>query len=354
MEELHQRISPLLFSVAAISVVVSQITAKFLAMLGFPNDPLFHVDNLSAFPVSRLFLVIILGAVCGVFSILFAKIYHKADRLVRVKLSKLSVMIKVPVIFASVAVIGFFITDIMGSGHSLIEKTFERELVWVSLIIIFLVRLVFMMISNTAGVTGGIFLPTLSFGAIIGALCAELFIATGMVGDEHYLLFIILGITAFLGANSRIPITACIFAIEVLNGAGNIFPIIIATTAAFLVVELSGIKDFTDTVVDIKKHAFHKGKEPYIVEVPLTVYDNSFVVGKELRDILWPAACVVVYVEQLTKGSDKLTIAAGDIIYVHYKTYYPIDTANEVDVLVGKQSKDIEDIMRNAYEIPEK
>ncbi len=346
MEELHKRFSPLIFSVASISVVSSQITAQILARFGLISLGLFHIEKPSAMPISLFFVPLIVGAACGAFAVLFTKIYHKVDRVIRVKLSGFSVKIKFPIIFACVALIGFFISEILGTGHSLVENIFERKILWSLLVIVFLVRLILMMVANTAGVTGGIFLPTLSFGAVLGSFVAEAFMLMGVIGSEHYVLIIILGMASFLGATSRIPITACVFAIEALRGANNILPIIIATTAAFLMVELSSTKDFTETVVEIKEHAIHKGKTPHIIEVPLTVYENSFAVGKEARDILWPVSCVVLSIDRDKINKHKLTIAAGDVITVHYKTYDPVRTAEEFETLVGNQSEDIDRIMR--------
>ena len=204
-----------------------------------------------------------------------------------------------------------------------------------------------MMISNTAGVTGGVFLPMLAFGAIIGSLCAKAMIAMGLIESEHYILLVVLGITAFLGAASRIPITACVFAIESLGGINNVIPVILAVTVAFLTVELSGLEDFTDIILDAKIRAISKGKSPTVIEVPLTVNPDSFAEGKELRDILWPNDCMVVSYERKGEHHHKLGIMAGDVITVHYKTYNPAATAEEIKNLVGKQSEEIENLMNS-------
>ena len=346
VEELHRHFSPLLFSVVAISVIVSQMIAQILGHFGLSSLGLFHIEALETLPISLFLLPLVLGLLCGGCSVFFAKLYHKVDKLVRVRLASISIKIKLPLIFVCVALIGFFVSEILGSGHSLIEHLFDRQVVWYVLIIAFLIRAILMMIANTAGVTGGIFLPILAFGAVIGSLCGELFIALGVIDSKYYLLFVVLGMTSFLGATSRIPVTACVFAIEAMSGANNILPIIISATAAFLIVELSGTKDFTDTVIEFKEHAAHKDKEPYSVEVPLTVYENSFVVDKELRDILWPVSCVILSVDRAPSNKDKLALGVGDVITVYYKTYDPIATAEEFEVLVGDQAEDIDRVMR--------
>ena len=156
-------------------------------------------------------------------------------------------------IFASVALVGFFLSDTLGNGHSLTDKLLYSNAAWYLLIIVFLIRAAAMMLSNTAGTTGGIFLPTLAFGAIIGSLSAKAMISLGIISEEFYILSVVLGIASFLGATSHIPITACIFAIEALGCTGNVLSVIISTTAALLTVELSGLEDFTDIQMERKK-----------------------------------------------------------------------------------------------------
>ena len=157
---------------------------------------------------------------------------------------------------------------------------------------------------------------------------------------------VVVGMVAFLGASMRIPLTACVFAIEAFGGFYNILPLFAAVTAAFMLVEASGLSDFTSTVIKAKTNAIHEGKKPQIIEVPLTVYKGSFVIDKEIRDVLWPASCTMLSIERGPNKTNKVGIAEGDILTVHYTTYDPVATANEFEVLVGDQCAEIDEIMR--------
>ena len=337
MEELHKHFSPLLLTVASLSVMTAQITVRALAALGIGTVDLFCVETLPAISLRSLFVPLIVGIVCGGASILFTRFYQTVDRAVHAALKRLSAKVVFPVLFACIASVGFFLADSLGTGLSLVDSFFHGRTAWYLLILVFLVRALFMMISNTAGVTGGVFLPTLAFGAMIGALCAEIMTTLGWISAEHYILVVVLGIASFLGATSRIPVTACVFAIEALGGINNVLALIITVTVAFLTVELSEVEDFTDTVIEAKVRKITRGKTPAVVETALTVDPNSFVVGKELRDILWPSSCVVVSFERAQKNKGMTVLEEGDIITVHYKTYTPEETERELAALVGKQ-----------------
>ena len=95
----------------------------------------------------------------------------------------------------------------------------------------------------------------------------------------------------------------------------------------------------------VVKKGDSKGKKPTIIVVPLVVNQKSFVVGKELRDILWPNACTVISVEHSHDNHEKIGICDGDVITVRYETYNPSDTAEELEILVGAQSEQNRKIM---------
>ena len=347
MEELHKRFSPMLLSVASISIISAQITAKALSAIGIGDVGFFDVPKAEAIPTSLLFVPVILGLICGISSIFFTVLYHHVDQKMRIILKKISEKIILPLLFAIVSIVGFFFIDALGTGHSLINSLFKPGAIWYMLILLFIIRAIVMMVSNTSGATGGVFLPTLAFGAIIGALCANSLISLGWIGEEYYVIMVVLGITSFLGATSRIPLTACVFALEALGGINNVLPIIIATTVAFLTVEASGLDDLTDKIIEAKLHKITKGKKGFDVTASLTVNRDAFVVGKELRDVLWPNSCTVVAFERANSSASHGVISEGDVITVRYVTYDLYTTARELNDLVGEQSDDADRIINS-------
>jgi H+/Cl- antiporter ClcA len=352
IEELHKHFSPLLLIVTSLSVLTAQATSQLLSFFGIGNAKFFDISVLKPLEPKMLFVPLLVGIICGICYILFTRFYHIIDNAIHSVLKKVSIKIALPILFACASVIGFFLADALGTGHSLTESLFRSHAVWYSLIFVLLIRISIMMISNTAGVTGGVFLPTVASGAIIGALCAECLIALGIIESDYYILIVVLGITSFLGSTSRIPVTACIFAIEALGAVNNTLPVIIATTFAMIIAELSGLDDFTDTIIKSKIRSISKGKMPTVIVVPLTVKPNSFASGKELYDILWPNSCVILSLDHAQTARDKNTLEEGDIVTVRYETYDPSATAKELKALVGEQSKHIEFIMNPMQKSP--
>ena len=345
IEEIQKRLSPILLIVASISVTTAQLTANFLESLGMGTTRLFHLDVMPKMSHGTLFAPIIIGLVCGLCAILFTRLYHTIEDLMHKVLKKVSIKVIFPILFASIAIVGFFLSDALGTGHSLVDTLFETRITWYIIVLLLLIRVIFMSVSNSSGVTGGVFLPTLAFGAMIGSLCGEAMIALGWIGAEHYTLTVVLGITAFLGSVSRIPVTACVFAIEAMGGIENIIPIIIVSSIALLTVEISGLDDFTDTLIEAKLKSITKGKKRTVIEVPLKIGADAFVIGKEVKDILWPHSCLVISFEHsnLVRGTSQ--ILEGDVVTMYYETYDPKSTADELEILVGKQDEETRRIM---------
>ena len=181
IEELHKHFSLMVLSVVSISVIAAQITIRALAAIGIGGLELFSLPEIAAIQTSLFFAPLLIGVVAGVCSIFFTRLYHQVDQMMRVVLKKFSRKIILPMLFAAMSIVGFFFADTLGSGHSLINTLFLPGAVWYVLVLLFLVRAIGMMICNTSGATGGVFLPTLAFGAIIGALCADMMIALGWI-----------------------------------------------------------------------------------------------------------------------------------------------------------------------------
>ena len=345
LEEAHHRFSPMLFTIASMSVIFSQITAKLLSYVFNVPTALFDISVVHTLSPADFWAPAVVGLVCGLVSIIFTLTYKKCDTAVKKTLNKLPVAVKFPLIFATIALIGFFSAELLGSGHELTEHLIAGHGIWYLTIIIFLGRALLLMISNTAGVTGGIFVPTLAFGAMIGSLCAEGLISFGLIGAEHRILIITLGMVSFLGASSKIPLTASFFALETLFGINNMLTVIIGVTVAFLVIETSRIDDFGSTVIKAKAEKRQRGKSSHTVEVALTARQDSFVVGKERSDILWPANCVLLTHHKEQSKRTSSVISVGDIFLLHYVTYDPVATADELEALVGIQNEETRKIM---------
>ncbi len=343
LEEAHRRFSPMICMVASTAVIAGTATMEFLCSLAGISSSMFSFTADSVLPLKYIWSQVAVGVVCGVSAILFTKLYRSVSVVIGTKLHKLPFTVKIVTVFVLVSLIGFVSADCLGSGHSLIEAVAEGHGVWYLILLYLCVRAILLIVANNAGVTGGLFVPSLAFGAMIGALCGQALTALNLIPDQYFTVTVITGMASFLSASSRTPITAIIFSVEALCGFSNILPITAGVTFAFLVIEAWGITSFTDTVIEGKVKRHNAGKVASVIDTHLTVQRGSFAVGKEIRDILWPPTCTVLSIQK-AHGAASGThggIEEGDVLHVHYQTYDECHSTKLLEAILGKQSKDL-------------
>ena len=78
------------------------------------------------------------------------------------------------------------------------------------------------LLSNNEGITGGLFIPTLTLGAIVSCLVSLLLVRLNLIDETYYSSLIAIGISCAIGGMIKTPITAIIFSVEALNSINNI------------------------------------------------------------------------------------------------------------------------------------
>ena len=358
IEEAHRRFSPILFMAASTATIAATVVTSGLCAC-FPmlniSPRLFDVPESAALPLKHFWIAILIGLVVGGISIIFTKLYRLFNGLMNKTLKRVPLVAKVTVIFALVATIGFFLSGALGSGHDIIDSIFYSHApVWYILIILLIVRAILLLVSTNSGITGGTLIPLITFGAILGSLISTLAISIGILPAEYAGAIVLISMSAFLAASSRTPLTAIILTVEVFSGFNNIIMIAIGVAFAYLTIECSGTISFNDLISEQKIHETHKGKELITVNATFEVKAKAFVIGKEIRDILWPPYCAVISVKKHIIGSS--IISEGDVLQIRYQTYDPQETYEIMESLLGDQDDSLkprEIKAAEGYSVPE-
>ena len=343
IEEAHRRFSPIIFMVASTATLAATLTVSILCnAFSFLNisPKLFELDAAVALPLKYIWIAIIIGLTVGGISTAFTKIYKSFNTLINKKLSKIPAYVKVLIIFITVATIGFFLSGALGSGHHIIDEIFsENAPVWYMLIALLIIRALLLLVSTNTGITGGTLIPLLTFGAILGALISNAAVAINILPEQYSGAIALIAMSSFLAASSRTPLTAIILTVEIFSGFNNILMIAVGVAFAYFTIESSKIISFTDLMAEQKIHETHFGKDLITVDATFEVQENAFVIGKEIRDILWPPHCAVISVKKYVVGSSILH--SGDILQIRYQTYDPQETYEIMEAMLGKQDEDL-------------
>jgi CIC family chloride channel protein len=125
----------------------------------------------------------------------------------------------------------------LGSGYEVIFWLGEEHALWL-LVAVFLLRLLATATTVAGGGVGGVFIPLVVGGAIVGRGVGDI------VNPLDPTLYTLLGIAAFLGAGYRVPLAAVMFVAETTGQPGFIVPALFAAVAAELAMGEESITTF--------------------------------------------------------------------------------------------------------------
>lgn len=142
--------------------------------------------------------------------------------------------------------IGLWNAKILGGSHVFIayiaslDKSNHLTSLLGFLVVFFLVRFIFSMISYGAAVPGGIFMPILVLGALIGAIAGVVMIHQGAVPTSCYLNLVVISMAAYFGAIEEAPFTAITLLTEMVGSVDQVLPMTILTFITYITSNLLG------------------------------------------------------------------------------------------------------------------
>jgi H+/Cl- antiporter ClcA len=290
-----------------------------------------------------IWIPLAVGIVMGLFAVLFLRYYTVVSALWKKKLKSVPLAWKIFSVFALTVLFGLVSYSFISTGHELILHLFEARQTLLMLLLILVVRSTLTLFANTNGITGGIFLPLLTLGAVAASVMGQIFSHLFGLGEPYYVLIMVLGITGCIAGMMKMPLTAIVFAVEALSCYDNILYVIIVAVTAFIITEIFGAHSINDTVLEDRAHAQNEGKEFRVIDTFVTVQPGAFAVGKQIRDIFWPRNLFVLSVQHGKKHGAEVDehggkeIREGDILHVRYSTYEEEKTAEELMDIVGEQ-----------------
>jgi CIC family chloride channel protein len=130
----------------------------------------------------------------------------------------------------------------LGAGYEAIDWVRDptRSLQLVALLLV--VRVVATITTVAGGGVGGLFIPLVVQGALLGRLVG------GLVGEPNAELYPIVGLAAFLAAGYRTPIAAVMFVAESSFGESYIIPALVAAAVSQIVVGRATVSGYQRSV----------------------------------------------------------------------------------------------------------
>ena len=309
IEEVHKQITKKIviccFSAAVVANIVGQYIFGLTAIFKFPDIPYVEV---SIYP-----WVALLGILLGLFGTFYnvtIKILFKIYEAL-----KLNIVFRPQVAFLISFVLFIFYPIVLGSGHSLVEFLIENKFSFMFLLTLYFIKTIFSLVSFTSGVAGGIFLPILIQGAILGTLFSNFFDA------KYTALFVILSMSGYLTAIVRSPLTSIILLFEMTQKLNYFLPIALCCLFSYMTANILGTKPVYEYLLDriLTSNKLEDNELEMEVEILTTISNDSPLIGRQICEIDWTKGALVSQIERsgreivpkgttVLEANDKLTV----------------------------------------------
>ena len=234
-----------------LTALAAAMSSDLMTLFFFGTQPCLYLPLEKSLPLTSYWFFTIMGVALGLLAHLYQycllslkPVYSKLTKIPKIYHSIIPLLLVIP--------IGLWNATLLGGSHDFISSLFEPifmkniqtgtlslmllPLIW------FIVRFIFSMISYGASVPGGIFMPILVLGALLGVIFAVIMIHFNIAPKRCYGIIIVTSMCAYFGAIEKAPFTALTLLTEMVGSVEQIFPMLITTFIAYFVLDLLGGK----------------------------------------------------------------------------------------------------------------
>ena len=319
LEEVHKN-----FSVSVLlSVMVSSLTADYLASSVMGLEPVFHFGISQGLPQEYYWMLILLGIFLGTFGAFYNWFTLKVQEIYN-RATFLNTTTKIMIPFLCAGIIAFTYPELLGSGHTLIDHLTEEGMLIGTILFVLIGRFIFSAVCFGSGAPGGIFFPLLVLGGFAGGLFAAIGVRFLGLDPIYINNFVILGMAGYFAAIVRAPLTGIILIFEMTGTYSYLLSLSVVTIVAYIAATLLKSKPIYESLLE--RLLEKQGKtmsDPEMVNhgqkilTEFAVMQGSELEGAKISDINWPEHCLLVAIQRGTEElipKGKTTLQMGDII----------------------------------------
>lgn len=280
--------------------LATSVIATVVAWLMLPDVATYSI---ATFPIDpgQIVWAFGFGPIAGLASVLYVRLIVRADSWK----PKRSIAPVMPVaVFAALGLLAIPFPQLLGNGKDIAQLAFDGRVgLWLLLTLVILKPLATAACLGS-GAPGGLFTPSITFGALLGALLGEAWSAFwpgAMPGS-----YAIIGAAAILAASMQAPLAAVVLMIELTHHINTMMvPILIAVTGAAVVARRLDPRS-------IYSGRIHLGKLAAEAELPTICPHYHRLLAKEARTISLAANYPEVLARFVTPAGDPKPLYAID------------------------------------------
>lgn len=313
LEEVYHNFSPLVW----MSSLASAVAADYVSMRVFGLTPVLHITYAHSLPMNQYWHLVVLGIILGLLGLLYNATLLSLPRwyghlpIPRVAQGVVPLLLIIP--------LGFWMPQVLGGGNGVILNLGGQIPVLSALCLLFVVRFVFSMMAYGSGLPGGIFLPILTLGAVLGALYGVAMVRLGLLPQQYVVNLMIFAMAGYFAGISKAPFTAILLITEMVGNLGHLLPLAVVSLVAYVTTDIFGGQPIYAALLNrmTVPESLSQLHHPVTFEVP--VFAGSTLDMHQVRDFTWPTGSLLV---EIRRGERRLVpqgaamIRAGDTLVV--------------------------------------
>ncbi|MDD3924157.1 MAG: chloride channel protein [Erysipelotrichaceae bacterium] len=315
LEEVHRTFSPNIL----IATTTAALTADIIAKYFFGLNPVLSYTNVYSLPINYYFLLIILGVLTGFLGTLVNKGLLLASDLY----DKIPEFYRLLIALSIAMIIGLFLPQVLGGGQNLIKLSENAEISITMALLLLIIKMLFTFTSFGSGVPGGIFMPILATGALVGTIFGQL-LTSFNIPVYYVSAFCVCAMAGMMSSSVKSPVTSVILMAEMTGSLIHLLPVAIVAFISLLTSDLLRTVPIYEVLLEEMnkddKSIDHK-KNGAIIEVSVEL--GSEVAGKKIKDINWPDNILIVAInrgkKEIVPNGENQIIQGDYLIVMSYK-----------------------------------
>lgn len=217
------------------SIVISSVVASVVGQYLMGNRNSYFTElHYTLNDPRELLMYLCVGIMAALVGTLWVKSVLKY-RALSIKIFKGHKLTIITLTFFAIVGFSFINPAVLGSGHGTIEEALLSLILdWKVLLSLLILKFIATTMSYGSGISGGLFMPTLLMGAILGALVGTAFKIFFPEIAANSGAFAIVGMGAFFATVIRAPFTSIIMVFELTRDYNIILPLMISNIVSYL------------------------------------------------------------------------------------------------------------------------
>ena len=244
VEELQRSVSPVMLTSSMVASFVSYAVVWVLS----GNESVFDIQLAQVLPLNMYFsAVLLMGLATGALGSLFNRALTGSQALYRRLVPDTTA--RIISAFVVAALVSLVFMPVTGGGQELVSSLLHIDRTLPAIATLLVLKLLFTAFSYASGSPGGIFLPMLAIGALIGALMSSAMGEAAMSG-LYLPNFVLIGMVGFFAAVVRAPITGAVLITEMAGSFAHFPAFIFVSFVASMVAAILNTRPIYDYLLE--------------------------------------------------------------------------------------------------------